>query len=206
MTQEQLRMQMLAGIITEGQYKDMLNENKTIIYNTQSKSQLINESFEDLIQQLAAMAEKGEISNDEIKSVEYKLMSARRRGQSNTRKASPDYSEKKAASIAQAVITRDQNKKSAADISSKFDAREKEILQVDQERRATNKLPLSIDTYGKGVKGTQKILGDFAKYYTKVFIPAGPGGENSTDLKLKPQFNSQSFDSAKEVWNFYDGI
>jgi len=27
MTQEQLRMQMLAGIITEGQYKNMLNEN-----------------------------------------------------------------------------------------------------------------------------------------------------------------------------------
>jgi len=28
MTQEQLRMQMLAGIITEGQYKAMLNESK----------------------------------------------------------------------------------------------------------------------------------------------------------------------------------
>ena len=28
MTQEQLRMQMLAGIITEGQYKAILNENK----------------------------------------------------------------------------------------------------------------------------------------------------------------------------------
>jgi hypothetical protein len=28
MTQEQLRMQMLAGIITEGQYKVMLNENE----------------------------------------------------------------------------------------------------------------------------------------------------------------------------------
>ena len=28
MTQEQLRMQMLAGIITESQYKNMLNENK----------------------------------------------------------------------------------------------------------------------------------------------------------------------------------
>jgi hypothetical protein len=30
MTQEQLRMQMLAGIITEGQYKAMLNENEDI--------------------------------------------------------------------------------------------------------------------------------------------------------------------------------
>ena len=29
MTQEQLRMQMLAGIITEGQYKEMLNEGLT---------------------------------------------------------------------------------------------------------------------------------------------------------------------------------
>jgi hypothetical protein len=28
MTQEQLRMQMLAGIITEGQYKSKLNENE----------------------------------------------------------------------------------------------------------------------------------------------------------------------------------
>ena len=30
MTQEQLRMQMLAGIITEGQYKEMLNENEEL--------------------------------------------------------------------------------------------------------------------------------------------------------------------------------
>jgi hypothetical protein len=31
MTKEQLRMQMLAGIITEGQYKEKLNENEDII-------------------------------------------------------------------------------------------------------------------------------------------------------------------------------
>jgi hypothetical protein len=30
MKQEQLRMQMLAGIITEGQYKEMLNENEEL--------------------------------------------------------------------------------------------------------------------------------------------------------------------------------
>jgi len=30
MTQEQLRMQMLAGIITEGQYKEKLNENEEL--------------------------------------------------------------------------------------------------------------------------------------------------------------------------------
>jgi hypothetical protein len=37
MTQEQLRMQMLAGIITEGQYKSMLDEDKKIILNPQQK-------------------------------------------------------------------------------------------------------------------------------------------------------------------------
>jgi hypothetical protein len=31
MTQEQLRMQMLAGIITEGQYKAKLNENEEYV-------------------------------------------------------------------------------------------------------------------------------------------------------------------------------
>jgi hypothetical protein len=31
MTQEQLRMQMLAGIITEGQYKEMLNESEQFV-------------------------------------------------------------------------------------------------------------------------------------------------------------------------------
>jgi len=36
MTQEQLRMQMLAGIITEGQYKAKLNEEST--YNDNSKA------------------------------------------------------------------------------------------------------------------------------------------------------------------------
>jgi hypothetical protein len=206
MNKETLRMQMLAGLITESEYKTMLNEDKTIIYNTQSKSQLINESFEDLIQQLKSMAEKGEISNDEIKNIERELMSSRRKGQLNTRKSSPDYSEKKAASKSQAAITRDQNKKSESDLNAKYDAREKEIFQADQERRATNKLPLSISTYGMGIKGTKKILGDFAKYYAEVYQPAGPGGEESTSLELKPKFNSQSFDSAKEVWEFYDGM
>jgi hypothetical protein len=31
MTKEQLRMQMLAGIITEGQYKEKLNENESLV-------------------------------------------------------------------------------------------------------------------------------------------------------------------------------
>jgi hypothetical protein len=37
MTQEQLRMQMLAGIITEGQYKEMLNEDKEITLTPKQK-------------------------------------------------------------------------------------------------------------------------------------------------------------------------
>ena len=37
MTQEQLRMQMLAGIITEGQYKAMLNEN-TLDFNDSNRA------------------------------------------------------------------------------------------------------------------------------------------------------------------------
>ena len=37
MTQEQLRMQMLAGIITEGQYKNMLDEDKKLTLNPQQK-------------------------------------------------------------------------------------------------------------------------------------------------------------------------
>ena len=37
MTQEQLRMQMLAGIITEGQYKAKLNENQAVIFTPEQK-------------------------------------------------------------------------------------------------------------------------------------------------------------------------
>jgi len=38
MTQEQLRMQMLAGIITEGQYKAILNENESFTPDDEIKS------------------------------------------------------------------------------------------------------------------------------------------------------------------------
>jgi hypothetical protein len=42
MTQEQLRMQMLAGIITEGQYKEMLNEaNEDLLNFIESNSEEI---------------------------------------------------------------------------------------------------------------------------------------------------------------------
>ena len=45
MTQEQLRMQMLAGIITEGQYKTMLNENKFEIIGSDADELLDAISF-----------------------------------------------------------------------------------------------------------------------------------------------------------------
>ena len=45
MTQEQLRMQMLAGIITEGQYKAMLNESKFEIIGSDADKLLDAISF-----------------------------------------------------------------------------------------------------------------------------------------------------------------
>jgi hypothetical protein len=45
MTQEQLRMQMLAGIITEGQYKAMLNESKFKIIGSNADKLLKTISF-----------------------------------------------------------------------------------------------------------------------------------------------------------------
>ena len=182
-----IRMQKLAGVITENQ-----------------EPQLINESFEDLLQQLVAMAEKGEIGNEEIKNVGYELMSARSRGQANRRKASPDYADKKAAAIAKAAITKDQNKKNLEKSSKKFADTLAAEKAEEEERRSTNKLPLDIGTYSIGVKATKKALGDFAKYYSERFIPAGPGGVDDIYLELKPKFKDQSFDGAKKVWNFYD--
>lgn len=176
-----IRMQKLAGVITENQ-----------------EPQLINESFEDLLQQLAAMAEKGEIGNEEIKNVGYELMSARSRGQANRRKASPDYADKKAAAIAKAAITRDQNKKNLEKSSKKFADTLAAEKAEEEERRSTNKLPLDIGTYSIGVKATKKALGDFAKYYNE--YESG----DETRLELKPKFKDQSFDGAKKVWNFYD--
>ena len=38
-----------------------------------------------------------------------------------------------------------------------------------QERRSTNKLPLSMSAYKKGLKGTKNALGEFAKYYSDKF-------------------------------------
>jgi hypothetical protein len=55
MTQEQLRMQMLAGIITEGQYKAMLNEEQalgTIFYEEDGDYFYNEEKLINLIQDM----------------------------------------------------------------------------------------------------------------------------------------------------------
>ena len=48
MTKEQLRMQMLAGIITEGQYKAELNESKRDRIAIENLKRWIDENFEEL--------------------------------------------------------------------------------------------------------------------------------------------------------------
>ena len=58
MTQEQLRMQMLAGIITEGQYKEMLNETERIF-----KLKIINKTGPSTIQQVSADPSSTELFN-----------------------------------------------------------------------------------------------------------------------------------------------
>jgi hypothetical protein len=161
--------------------------------------------FETLMQQLSDMAAKGEIGNSDIKNVEYTLMSARRKGQSDTRKNEPGYDEKKASSLAKAAATRDQSKKDSEASSAKFDADYKANTQAIINRKSTNKLPLSISAYGMGVKGTKNALGDLAKYYSERLQPGGPGGQDSYNLELKPKFQDQSFDDAQIAWDVYDG-
>jgi hypothetical protein len=169
--------------------------------NNQSTLKVINESFEDLLQQLSDMAIKGEIGTDEIRGIQDTLMSARRQGQSATRKASPDYAAKKVASAEKASATRSQNKKDSEERMMRFktdsDARNKET----QERKASNKLPLTIDTYMKGVEKTKQLLGDLAQYYREVTPMQGPGSSGAIDLKLKPAVADQSFDNAQVAWN-----
>jgi hypothetical protein len=128
-------------------------------------------------------------------------MSARRQGQSAARKNDPGYAAKKAASAEKAASTRTQNKKDSEERMMRFkadsDARNKET----QERKASNKLPLTIDTYMKGVEKTKQLLGDLAQYYREVTPMQGPGSSGAIDLKLKPAVADQSFDNAQVAWN-----
>ena len=63
MTQEQLRMQMLAGIITESQYKQKLNENPDINLPNISDEDIKNE----LLKNLPSLLNQSEVSNGEIR-------------------------------------------------------------------------------------------------------------------------------------------
>lgn len=178
-----------------------LTENKI---TTQTKPQIINESFEDLLKQLSDMATKGEIGTDEIRSIKDTLMSARRQGQSAARKNSPDYAEKVAAAKEKASATRAANKAQSEKWKEDWAAMDKEREQEEQDRRASGKLPLTINTYMKGVEKTKQLLGDLAQYYREITPMQGPGSDGSIDLKLKPAVVDQSFDNAQVAWNVYD--
>ena len=161
--------------------------------------------FKTIMQQLIDMAAKGEIGNDEIKSIEYQLVSARRKGQSALRKASPDYAAKKDDVIAKAANTRVQNKKDIeADLKAYQAGLEAEEQEI-QKRKSDNKLPLEISAYWGGIKKTKKSLDNLAKYYSDKFNPAGPGGQDYYSLILKPKFVDQTFDNAQTAWDVYDG-
>ena len=83
MTQEQLRMQMLAGIITEGQYKEILNEDKSskiktfIIMNTDpDERESIDQQKEiDDIQKMVSFMGKGSF----VKKIQSKYRRAERK-------------------------------------------------------------------------------------------------------------------------------
>ena len=95
MTQEQLRMQMLAGIIIEGQYKAKLNENKL--------------SKEELFQQLISLASSGELTSSEIYDIHKQLLSVLRKLVANKRTP-----EQRKASAAKAKITKERKAKEEA--------------------------------------------------------------------------------------------
>lgn len=161
--------------------------------------------FKTLVQQLIDMAAKGEIGNDEIKSIQYQLVSARRKGQSDLRKTDPNYATKKADAAAKAANTRVQNKKEEEEfLKTTKDAEEAE-KQLIQQRRSDNKLPLEISAYWRGIKTTKKSLGDLAKYYSDKFNRSGPGGQDYYSLILKNKFKDQTFDNAQTAWDVYDG-
>jgi hypothetical protein len=76
MTQEQLRMQMLAGIITESQYKKMLNENITAeeLFQMFKNEDLLNDRREYDIEDL--MSAYPDLSQEEAEKLEQMLQNA----------------------------------------------------------------------------------------------------------------------------------
>jgi hypothetical protein len=176
--------------------KKYLAENKL---NTESKP--INEGFEDLLQQLAALAEKGEIGTEEIKSIKDTLMSARRQGQSAIRKADPEYAAKKSSAAEKAAATRVANKKRDDEMRARVKARHDAEEQDEKDRRASNKLPLDIGTYWYGDK-TKQYLGDLAQYYSS-YLSRGYN-QDETRLKLKSDAIDKTFNNAQVAWDVYD--
>jgi hypothetical protein len=73
MTQEQLRMQMLAGIITEGEYKIKLNENRTAkeLFQMFKDEDLLNDRREYDIEDL--MSAYPNLSQEEAEKLEQML-------------------------------------------------------------------------------------------------------------------------------------
>ena len=115
MTQEQLRMQMLAGIITERQYKkitSVLTEEQTDNNFTFSETNGTQMPKDELIQQLIALVSTGEIDNEGIKDINYQLISARRKMFAS--KVSPE-ARKAAAAKATATKEREKTEKAARD-------------------------------------------------------------------------------------------
>ena len=76
MTQEQLRMQMLAGIITESQYKKMLNENITAeeLFQMFKDEDLLNDRREYDVEDF--MWSYPDLSQEEAEKLEQMLQNA----------------------------------------------------------------------------------------------------------------------------------
>jgi hypothetical protein len=203
-------------VITEGQYqakKKVLKEEVEALFEDEIQnaldinpfnSKLINEGFKDLLQQLSAMAEKGEIDNEDIKSVISTLQSSRRKGLMSKQKSSSDYDTKKTNASAKAAASRAQDKKSRDASMAQYNKRKEDERREEDERRATNKLPLDIGTYRVGAASAIKKLGNLAKYYTEYVEPAGPGGESDLRLKLIPKYKDMSFPNAEIAWGIHD--
>ena len=102
-----------------------------------------------------------------------------------------------------AALTRAKNKKEDEERTLRFIAAEKAKQQEEQDRRASNKLPLIISMYWYGYK-TEQYLGDLAQYYSEITPIQGPGSDGTNNLKLKPEFVDQSFDNAQVAWTVYD--
>jgi hypothetical protein len=106
-----------------------------------------NTKFTNLLNQLYQMAEMGEIGLEDIKNVGYELTQARRRGQQNQRKSSPDYVDKQQAALQKSKDTKSQNK-AYIDLSMQKSKEQADKSREEREyRKKNNLLPLTADNY-----------------------------------------------------------